>query len=259
MLALITGASSGIGEALAHEHATKGGNLILVARREQKLQAMKEEFKKRYGVQVDVISKDLSKPDAAQELHAEVQNRQLVVDYLINNAGFGGQGKFHEQDWSRHANMIQVNITALTELTYLFLPGMVERNSGRIMNVASTAAMVPAGPLQSVYFATKQFVLSFSQGIAGELLDTNVTVTALCPGPIATEFSKTAGLENTDLFAKAYSPQSVAKDGYSAMEKGKFVEISGLSFSSRILMAATWFLPKKTMLRQVRKMQEVHD
>ena len=259
MLALITGASSGIGEALAHEHAATGGDLILVARREQKLMAMKEEFKEKYGVNVEVIATDLSKENAAQELYDEVKSRNLTVDYLINNAGFGGQGAFHEQEWSRHADMITVNVTALTALTHLFLPEMVARNSGRIMNVASTAGMVPAGPMQSVYFATKHFVLSLSQGIAGELLDTNVTVTALCPGPIATEFSKTAGLDKTALFAKAYSPKTVAKDGYAAMLKGKLVVISGLGFSNRMLLGATWLLPKKMMLRQVRKMQEVNE
>lgn len=259
MLALVTGASSGIGEALAREHAANGGNLILVARREEKLNAMKDEFATKFGIETHVIARDLSRPEAAREVFDEVHRRELSVDFLINNAGFGGQGLFHEQEWSAQEAMINLNILALTSLTHLFLPEMVQRNSGRILNVASTAAMVPAGPLQTVYFATKHYVLSFSQGIAGELADTNVTITALCPGPIDTEFSKTAGLEKTDLFAKTYSPETVAKNGYRAMLKGKLVQVTGISLVNRLSINVSSIAPRKLALKYIRDMQEVNE
>ncbi|MCG8448140.1 MAG: SDR family oxidoreductase [Pirellulales bacterium] len=257
MLALITGASSGIGEALAHEHARHGGNLILVARREAKLQEIQQTLQEKHQVQVEVIAKDLTQPSAPQELFDEVQSKNLTVDYLINNAGFGGQGYFHERDWQKDEQMIQLNITALTELTRLFLPAMVERNSGRVLQVASSAALVPAGPLQSVYFATKAYVLSLSQGIAGELMDTNVTVTALCPGPIATEFIQTAGVENTPMFAKAIGPEQVARESYQAMLKGKLICVSGVPLWNRIQMKlGPHFLPRKMLLGMIKNMQE---
>ena len=152
--------------------------------------------------------------------------------------------------------MINLNIMSLTALTRLFLTDFVKRNSGRILNVASTAAFVP-GPLQAVYYATKSYVLSFSNAIAEELHDTNVTVTALCPGPTDSEFAKVSGMDKTSLFKKSFSAKMVANAGYNAMMKGKLVKISGIGFSQRLMMALVPFSPIKLVLKQVRMMQEV--
>ncbi len=255
-VALITGASSGIGTDLAHIHAEEGKDLVVVARRADKLEALKKELEAKHGVKVKVIAKDLIDPAAPKELFDELKEEGIEVEYLINNAGFGGQGYFHEQDPELHKNMITLNITALTELTRLFLPAMVKRNSGRILQVASTAAYLP-GPLQAVYFATKAYVKSFSMGIAGELLDTNVTSTALCPGAVATEFAKEANLESTSMFQSAKSSRSVAEFGYNAMMKGKLDVINEpwLGFQLKYLMP---FMPTKVGLKMIKKMQETN-
>lgn len=255
-VALITGASSGIGLDLARIHAEKGKDLVIVARRTEKLTALKEELEAKHGVQVKVIAKDLIDPAAPKALYEELTAEGIEVEYLINNAGFGGQGYFHEQGPELHKNMISLNITALTELTRLFLPAMVERNSGRILQVASVAAYLP-GPLQSVYFATKAYVKSFSMGVAGELMDTHVTSTALCPGAVATEFAKEANLEDTSLFKSAKSSRSVAEFGYKAMMKGKLDVINEpwLAFQLRYLVP---FMPAKIGLKMMKKMQETN-
>jgi short-subunit dehydrogenase len=222
--ALITGASSGIGAELARIHAAAGGDLVLVARRQDRLDALKAEIKDRT---VHVIVKDLSDPNAPQQLHDEIKARNIRIDYLINNAGFGHRGMFHEQDWSRNAAMIQVNIVALAALTRLFVPDMVARGDGKVLNVASLAGFV-AGPLHAVYFATKAFVLSFSESIANELHGTGVTVTALCPGPTRTEFVGYADMEGVPGFRHAASAHKVAQVGYDAMLKGRTLVVPGL-------------------------------
>ncbi len=222
--ALITGASSGIGAELARIHAAAGGDLVLVARRQDRLEALKTEFESRT---VHIIIKDLADPNAPQQLYDEVKARNIRVDYLINNAGFGYRGLFHQQDWSRNAQMIQVNIVALTALTRLFVPDMIARGGGRILNVASLAGFV-AGPLHAVYFATKAFVLSFSESIANELQGTGVTVTALCPGPTRTEFVGYADMEGVPGFKRAAPARKVAQAGYDAMLQGKTLVVPGL-------------------------------
>ena len=222
--ALITGASSGIGAELARIHAAAGGDLVLVARRQDRLEALKSEIS---NSTVHVIVKDLSDPSAPQQLYDEIKARNIRVDYLINNAGFGYRGLFHQQDWSRNAEMIQVNVVALAALTRLFVPDMVARRSGRILNVASLAGFV-AGPLHAVYFATKAFVLSFSESIANELHGTGVTVTALCPGPTRTEFVGYADMDDTPGFRRAAPARKVAQIGYDAMLKGKPLVVPGL-------------------------------
>lgn len=256
-LALITGASSGIGKELAYIHAEKGGDVVMVARRAEKLHAIKAELEETHGVQARVIVKDLAVPGAAQEVYQEIKEAGLTINYLINNAGFGGHGKFHERAWEQDLTMINLNIVALTALTRLFLPDFVARNEGRILNVSSTAALVPAGPLQAVYFGTKAFVTSFSNAIAEELNDTNVTVTALMPGATETEFAHTAGLDKTELFSKMVTARSVAEDGYNAMLKGRLDMISGLTTSQRMQIAAIPITPKKMLLKMMRKLQEV--
>ncbi|MEM9079142.1 MAG: SDR family oxidoreductase [Verrucomicrobiota bacterium] len=254
--ALITGASSGIGKELARIHAEKKGDLILVARREDKLNELKAELESAHQIKVNIISKDLAQPNAGQEIYDEVRNQDLTVDYLINNAGFGGQGLFHERKWEDDHAMIQLNIVTLSHLCRLFLPDMVARNSGKILNVSSTASLAIGGPLQSVYFATKHFVTSFSYGLAGELHDTKVTVTALLPGATETEFAATSGTDKTKLFAQATTARSVAQDGYDAMLAGKLDVVSGLTFSQKLMLASVPFAPKKVLLSEVRKLQE---
>lgn len=254
--ALITGASSGIGKEFAHIHAEKGGDLIIVARRQEKLEELQKELEGKHKVRVVPIVKDLGVPSAAKALFDEVKNKNIQVDYLINNAGFGLRGKFHELPWERQIGMINLNIIALTELMYLFLPEMVNRNSGKILNISSTASLMP-GPLQAVYFASKSFVTSISNAVAEELHNTNITVTALLPGATNTEFAETSGLEGTDLFKNTVSPRSVAQDGYKAMMKGRLDVTSGLPFSLKISTALLPFTPKKMMLKQVRQMQEL--
>jgi len=251
--ALITGASSGIGKDLAHIHAEKGNDLVIVARREDQLQQLKSELEEKHGIQVKVIAKDLIAPGACQEIHDEINKEGINIEYLINNAGFGGHGYFHEQDSEYQQEMIDLNVKALTKLSRLFLPWMVERNSGRILNVASTAGLIP-GPLQATYFATKAYVVSLSQGIAGELMDTNVTVTALCPGAVKTEFAEQADLEDTSMFEKAASSRSVAEVGYKAMMKGKLIAINELGLSIQLQYLIP-FVPKKMVLGMIKKMQ----
>ena len=254
--ALITGASSGIGKELARIHAEQGGDLVIVARREAKLDALKTELEKKYRIKVLVIIKDLTLPRAALEIYQEVKQAGGEVNYLINNSGFGGRGKFHQRDGKQDLAMLNLNVVALTALTRFFLPDFVKRNEGRILNVSSTAGLT-AGPLQAVYYATKAYVTSFSNAIAEELHDTKVTVTALLPGATETEFASTSGMDKTGLFDHAFSARTVAKDGYNAMLAGKLNIISGVTFTQRMMMAAIPLTPKKILLRQIRQMQEI--
>lgn len=254
-VALVTGASSGIGREFAAIHAEQGGDLVVVARSEGKLSALKDELESKHSVEVKVIPKDLSQPEAAQQIYDEVKTAGIEVEFLINNAGFGGQGKFHERDWADDHAMIQLNVVALTALCRLFLPDFVARNSGRILNVSSTASLVP-GPLQAVYYATKAYVTFFSNALAEELHDTDVTVTALLPGATETEFGRTSGMDKTEMFQTTASARSVAQDGYNAMLAGRLDVISGVTFTQRLMLAMTPFMPKKMLLSQIRKMQE---
>jgi len=255
-VALITGASSGIGKELAFIHAEKGGDLILIARSEDKLKQLKAELEEKYSIKVKLIVKDLTEANSTLEIYNVVKNDGIKVDYLINNAGFGGRGKFHERAWEQDLAMINLNIVALTSLTRYFLPDFVADNKGKILNVSSTASLLP-GPLQAVYYATKAYVTSFSNAIAEELHDTKITVTALLPGATETEFANTSGMDKTDLFAKAASARSVALDGYNAMIAGKLEVISGLTFGQKMMLAAIPLTPKKVLLSQIRKMQEI--
>ncbi len=256
MYTLITGASSGIGLELAKIFAAKGHDLILIARRKEKLDALAEELATAYNIQVEVLTKDLALPHAARDVYDETKTRNLEVDILVNNAGFGGLGKFHEREWEQDYAMIQVNIVALTELSRYFLPDFVARDSGKILNVSSTASIMP-GPLQAVYYATKAYVASFSNAIAEELSNTAVTVTNLMPGATATGFGKRSGMDKTAIFEKTASARSVAQDGYDGLMAGKLDVISGLTFSQRFMIGLIPIVPKKYLLRQIKKMQEV--
>jgi len=225
--ALITGASSGIGAELGRIHAEHKGNLVLVARRLDRLEALKSELEQAHGITVHAIAKDLTDPEAPREIYGELIARNIQIDYLINSAGLGNVGLFHEQDWARNEAMIKVNVLALAALTRLFTPAMVTRGNGRILNVASMAGFLP-GPLHAVYYATKAFVVSFSEATSNELAGTGVTVTALCPGPVETEFLELANLKYVSDFAPTISAQRVARTGYEAMLKGKTIIVPGL-------------------------------
>lgn len=255
-VALITGASTGIGKELAHIHAEKGGDLIIIARNQNKLESLKAELEKKYAVKVMVIAKDLGMAEAPKAIYDEVKAAGIDVDILINNAGFGALGKFHELELERQVSMINLNITSLTAMTHLFLPDFVKRNSGKILNTSSTASFMP-GPLQAVYFATKAYVTYFSNALSEELHDTNITVTNLMPGATETEFGAISGMDKTQIFKKTATARSVAEDGYKGMEKGKIDVVSGLTGSQKMMMAMIPFMPKKMILKQIRQMQEV--
>ncbi|MEO0376459.1 MAG: SDR family oxidoreductase [Cyanobacteria bacterium P01_A01_bin.17] len=252
--ALVTGASSGIGAELARLHAAQGGDLVLLARRESALNELKSELESAYGIKATVITADLAQPDSAEKIFATTEASGIQIDILINNAGFGGHGKFHERDLAQDQAMMQVNMVSLVNLTHLYLQGMVSRNSGKILHVASTAGFLP-GPLQAVYYATKAFVVSFSQAIAQELSNTNVTSTALCPGPVATGFVEAGDLEGTSTWNNAASPEAVAKCGYEAMIEGDLVKIN----EARLSFLINWFvpfLPRKMLLKMSQQSME---
>ena len=244
-VALITGASSGIGLELARVHASRGGDLILVARRLDRLNEIKDELHEKFGIEVEVVDMDLARDNAGKELFEEIKSRELHVDILVNNAGFGGHGYFYEREWSRDHDMILLNILTLTELTRMFLPEMVERGSGRILNVAS-------GPFQAVYYATKAYVLSFSEAIASELDGSGVTVTALCPGPTRTEFEEVANVAGSKAFMIQASVESVARYGYKSMLKGRAVAVPGSA--NRLLVNYLLRMTPKNVARRVSKM-----
>ena len=229
--ALITGASVGIGYELAKQFARGRHDLILVARNEEKLRAVAEEMKA-IGVGAQVILSDLAQPAASRALFADVQNRGIAVDVLVNNAGFGALGDFHELDVQRQLDMIQVNITSVVELTHLFVQGMVERGAGGILNVASTASF-QAGPHMAIYYASKAFVLSFSEAIGEELKPRGVKVTALCPGPTESEFRSRARPAGAPASPRGkamptMTAEAVARIGYRAFQRGKRLAIPGL-------------------------------
>lgn len=253
--ALITGASNGIGLELAKIHASKGDDLVLVARNIKRLDELKAEIQKQYKVNIYNINKDLSLPDAAQEVYDETKKQNIRIDYLINNAGFGDFGMFTETDWNKELQMINLNITALTQFTKLFLKDMVQRRSGRIMNVASTAAF-QSGPTMAVYFATKAFVLSFSEAIANEVSNQGVTVTILCPGATESGFQAAAAMEDSGLVKGRKLPTSkeVAEYGYAAMLKGKTVAIHGLM--NYIMANSVRFVPRSLVVKLTRKIQD---
>ncbi|HPF49967.1 MAG TPA: SDR family oxidoreductase [Draconibacterium sp.] len=256
-VALITGASTGIGKEFARIHAQKGGDLVIVARRKEKLEELKSELENQHNTKVICIVKDLSLKNAPKEVYDEIKNAGIEIEFLINNAGFGGRGKFHERDWKQDEAMINVNIKALTSLTRLFLPEFVKRNSGKILNVSSTASYIP-GPLQAVYFATKSYVTFFSNALAEELSDTKVTVTSLHPGATESEFAVVSGMDKTSMFQKTFSARSVAEKGYNGMLKGKLNVLAGVNAMQKIMFTMIPFIPRKTALKMVRKMQEVN-
>lgn len=253
--ALITGASNGIGLELAKIHAANGHHLILVARSINKLEELKQQLEQQHHIQVHILQQDLAQPDAARQVYEQVKAKGLRVDYLINNAGFGDFGLFVETDWNKEAQMIQLNITTLTQLTKLFVQDMVKQGSGKVMNVASTAAFQP-GPTMAVYYATKAYVLHFSEAIDNELREQGVTVTALCPGATESGFQAAAAMEESALVKgrKLPSAKEVAEFGFKAMMKGKPVAIHG--WRNYVLANSVRFLPRSWVVKVARKVQD---
>jgi short-subunit dehydrogenase len=243
MNVLITGASSGIGYELAKLFARDHHDLVLVARSADKLAQVATELQP-HGVTVKTIALDLATPLAAKFLFDRLQSEATSVDILINNAGFGAYGEFAQMPEEEILSQIQLNISALTQLTRLFLPPLLQRRAGKIMNVASTAAFQP-GPLMAVYYASKAYVLSFSEAIANELRGSGVTVTCFCPGATHTGFAKRAGTEKSRLFKQvgAMSAENVARDGYRALMAGRTVAISGAH--NWLLAQSVRFAPRK--------------
>src|ERR1035437_8078135 len=253
--ALITGATSGIGYELAYIHAKQGGNVVLVARSKDKLEQIKKDLKNNYNINVYVIEKDLSLKNSAKDVYDEIIKNNITVDYLINNAGFGDFGFFNDSDWGKLERMINLNITALTQLTKLFISDMIKQGSGRILNVASTAAFQP-GPTMAVYYATKAYVLSFSEAINNEVNGSGVTVTTLCPGPTKSGFQEAASLQESRLVKGRIlaTSKEVAEYGYNAMLKGKSVAIPG--FVNYLIANLVRFFPRSAVLKMARFIQD---
>jgi hypothetical protein len=240
--ALITGASAGLGEGFARELAKQGHGLILTARRTDRLEAIATELRTAHGVAVHVFAADLADANAPAELAAQVAAARLTVDTLINNAGFGTRGDFADSALETQVGQIDVNCRALVALTHAIMPGMVARGSGAILNLASVAAFQP-GPWMAVYYATKAFVLSFSEALHEEVKDKGVRVTALCPGPTRTEFAGVAGMGDMAMFERlSGDPQAVVRDGLSALKAGQAVKVSGLM--NTLMADATRFTPR---------------
>lgn len=225
--ALITGASSGIGYELSKLFAADGYDVVLVARSGDKLQALAADLSRSYGVQAVVLTYDLSEPASVEAIAADVQRQNMTVDVLVNNAGFGLLGRFTELDWQDQWSMLNLNVMALTALTRQFLPAMIARGWGRVLNIGSTASFQPV-PSMAVYGATKAYVLSFSEALAQEIKGTGVTVTALCPGITRTGFQERAQIDRMRLFILgSMSAEQVAQIGYRALMRGRAVIMPG--------------------------------
>lgn len=225
--ALITGASGGLGYEFAKIFAQKKYNLVLVARTKERLEEIQKELEETYNVEIKIITADLSSISDIQHLYEKTKKEKLLIEIVVNNAGFGTYGTFQQIDMQKQIEEISVNVTALTIITQLFLPDMVERKSGKILNVASMAAFLP-GPLMAVYYATKAYVLSFSQAVNYENKGTGVSITALCPGPTKTGFEQHANMKNSKLFkSNVMDAHSVAQAGVDGLMQGKTVVIPG--------------------------------
>lgn len=254
-IALITGATGGLGKALAHIHASRGGRLILTGRSMEKLMELEDEIISSHShVEIHLIAADLSSAEGPKKVYDECMDISILPDYLINNAGFGGLGKFGDRPAEKDHDMLAVNIEAPTTLMKLFLPHFVKRGSGRILNVSSTAALGP-GPGQAMYFATKAYLTSLSNALWYEYKDDGITVTCLMPGAMDTNFAKAGGLEKTKMFAHTVDPYDVALDGYKGMIEGKINVISGLPGWQTPFVSLMPMMPKKMLMKFIADQQ----
>ena len=252
--ALVTGASSGIGLELANCLARGGYDLVLVARNREKLKQVANTLSNRYDVRVSILVKDLSRPLAPQKIFEELQRAEVQIDVLVNNAGLGIYGLFAEDDVDQMLSVMQVNVNALTHLARLFLPSMLERGRGRVLNVASTAAFQP-GPLMAVYFASKAFVLSLSEALSNETEGSGVSITCLCPGPTQSDFQNRAQMSNSKLSENnLMSATQVANAGYRAMMRGQTLVIPGKN--NAFWAWFTRLLPRSATPKIVRRVQD---
>lgn len=254
MTALVTGASGGIGEELARLFAADGHDLVLVARSRDKLARLAEELEAKHGVAAHVLASDLARAEAPRDIFDALQGAGVTVDALVNNAGVGSYGLFAETDLQSELDLLQVNVVALTHLTKLFLPGMLARRRGYVMNVASTAAFQP-GPLMAVYYASKAYVLSLSEALSNECAGTGVVVSALCPGPTETGFVAAAGMGDSKLFDRAVmDARTVAREGYRGLLAGRAVVVPG--FRNNLLARTVGMMPRGLVTKVVRGIQE---
>ncbi|WP_026881678.1 SDR family NAD(P)-dependent oxidoreductase [Clostridium akagii] len=243
---LITGASSGLGYEFVKLFSKDNYHLILVARNLKRLEEIKIEFP---STKITIISKDLTAPNAVKELYEKIKAQKFNVDVLVNNAGFGLLGEFDKLDLKRQLNMIQLNISVLTELTHYVLQEMKSRKDGKIMNVASVASFEP-GPLMAVYYATKAYVLSFSEALVEELKGSGITITTLCPGPTSTNFGKVASADKSKMFSRAMAADVATKIGYHALMKNKRVVIPGASNKAMVYLVK--FMPRSLVTKVVK-------
>ncbi len=255
--ALVTGASGGIGEALARRLAAENHDLVLVARSEPKLRALADSLTSAHGIDAAVVGADLAVPGAGAALAGRLDELGLGVDVLVNNAGFADFGAFLDAEPDKLTQMMQLNVVTLTDLTRLLVPAMVDQGFGRVMNVASTAAFFP-GPLMAVYYATKAYVLSFSEGLGEELKGTGVTVTALCPGPTESGFQARAAMEDSKLIRgrRIMSAETVAKLGVAGLLAGKPVVVTGLK--NQLMVLSHLFMPRRLVPAMVKRAQSAH-
>lgn len=256
--ALITGASSGIGKALAREFARNNYHLVIVAEKAEELSMAKQELSSEFSVEVTDMPKDLTREQAPQEIYDQLHSQGVRIDVLVNDAGVGQREKFHESDINKDVYIVRLNIEALIRLTKLFVKDMVARGNGKILNVGSVAGFQP-GPMLAVYHASKAFVVSFSEAISDELEDTGVSVTALCPGPTDTNFASRADMENARIFqsGQVMEPEEVAQAGYKAVMNGERAVIPGIS--NKALTFTRRLIPKSMQANLNKKFYEVKE
>ncbi len=247
--ALITGASAGLGKEYAWLFAADGHDVVLVARRRDKLEALAREIEAKHSnVKAHVVAEDLAAPGASERVATALREKKIDIEFLVNNAGFGATGAFAEIDLARQIEMLQVNVVVLVTLTRLLVPDMIARKSGRILNIGSTAGFVP-GPFMAIYYASKALVNSFTEALSVELANTGVTATVSCPGATATEFAEVAGNDKSSLFASGVmTAHEVALDGYQAMMRGDALAVVGFKNKMRI---ASLRLAPRGMARSV--------
>lgn len=252
---LITGASSGIGEQLAIQFAKGGDDVVLVARSQDKLSALAQQIQQNHDVVASVICSDLATLEGVDQLCVQLRQRSIHVDTLVNNAGFGALGKFAELSIDRQTDMLMVNVVALTRLTRALLPAMIQRGQGGVLNVGSIAAY-QAGPNMSVYYASKAYVLSFTEGLREELAATGLHVTCLEPGPTESSFGDDSGMGKLDMFSSStMCAETVAKAGYDGYRANNDVVIPG--WKNRLIVTSTSFLPRFATRKLVGKLQRV--